>query len=111
MKAVWEMRPAHYYQAQGFKGKIGFISAVSHKFCSQCNRIRLTSDGYLKTCLQYQAGCDLMPCLQKGASEETLKQMILKAVKEKPMCHHFLEEQKDERKEKEELRAMCEIGG
>lgn len=103
--------PAHYYQAQGFKGKIGFISAVSHKFCSQCNRIRLTSDGYLKTCLQYRAGCDLMPYLQKGASEETLKQMILKAVKEKPMCHHFLEEQKDERKEKEELRAMCEIGG
>ena len=37
--------------------------------------------------------------------------MILKAVKEKPMCHHFLKEQKDERKEKEELRAMCEIGG
>ena len=52
-----------------------------------------------------------MPYLQKGASEETLKQMIFKAVKEKPMCHHFLEEQKDERKEKEELRAMCEIGG
>lgn len=100
--------PAHYYQAQGFKGKIGFISAVSHKFCSQCNRIRLTCDGYLKTCLQYQTGCDLKPYLQQGASEETLKQVILQTVKEKPVCHHFLEDQKDE---KEEKRAMCEIGG
>ena len=43
--------PCTYYTVDGFEGKIGFISAISHKFCSQCNRIRLTSQGYLKTCL------------------------------------------------------------
>ena len=53
--------PCTYYTVDGFEGKIGFISAISHKFCSQCNRIRLTSQGYLKTCLQYTAGRDL-PC-------------------------------------------------
>ena len=100
--------PAHYYQILGFKGKIGFISAVSHKFCSQCNRIRLTCDGYLKTCLQYQTGCSLKDYLKPGGSEEALRQVILKTVKEKPMCHHFLENQRDENEEK---RAMCEIGG
>ena len=35
--------PSRYYEAQGFEGKLGFISAVSHKFCKDCNRIRLTS--------------------------------------------------------------------
>lgn len=34
-----------------FRGKIGFISAISHKFCGECNRVRLTSDGGFKTCL------------------------------------------------------------
>lgn len=47
--------PSRYYEAEGFVGKLGFISAVSHKFCGQCNRIRLTSQGFLKTCLQYTA--------------------------------------------------------
>ena len=38
--------PCHYYDVDGFSGKIGFISAVSHKFCGECNRIRLTSQGF-----------------------------------------------------------------
>ena len=56
--------PCTYYTVDGFEGKIGFISAISHKFCSQCNRIRLTSQGYLKTCLQYTAGRDLRAVLR-----------------------------------------------
>ena len=43
--------PCRYYDVPGFVGKIGFISAMSHKFCRECNRVRLTADGFLKTCL------------------------------------------------------------
>ena len=62
--------PAEYYMIDGFKGKIGFISAVSHKFCHLCNRIRLTADGFLKTCLQYDKGVELRPLLRAEASDD-----------------------------------------
>ena len=63
---------ARYYSFEGFQGKIGFISAMSHKFCDSCNRVRLTSQGYLKTCLQYDIGTDLKKLLREGASEDRL---------------------------------------
>jgi len=65
--------PCHYYDVDGFSGKIGFISAVSHKFCGECNRIRLTSQGFLKTCLQYAAGRDLREVIRSGGLDEVLK--------------------------------------
>ena len=71
--------PCHYYDVDGFSGKIGFISAVSHKFCGECNRIRLTSQGFLKTCLQYAAGRDLRAVIRSGGSDEELKAVILEA--------------------------------
>ena len=37
--------PCHYYKIEGFQGKIGFISAMTHKFCDQCNRVRMTAEG------------------------------------------------------------------
>ena len=51
--------PCHYYKIEEFQGKIGFISAMTHKFCDQCNRVRMTAEGFLKACLQYQTGTDL----------------------------------------------------
>ena len=48
--------PAKYYRNQNMKGCIGFISAISHEFCETCNRVRLTSNGFLKLCLQYNKG-------------------------------------------------------
>ena len=72
--------PCHYYDVDGFSGKIGFISAVSHKFCGECNRIRLTSQGFLKTCLQYAAGRDLRAVIRSGGSDEELKAVILEAL-------------------------------
>ncbi len=59
--------PCHYFKVPDFKGRIGFISAVSHKFCSECNRVRLTSEGFLKTCLQYEVGADLREILRRNA--------------------------------------------
>ena len=51
--------PARYYKIDGFKASIGFISAIHNKFCDSCNRIRLTSFGYLKPCLCFNEGLDL----------------------------------------------------
>ena len=81
--------PGHYYSFEGFQGKVGFISALSHKFCGSCNRIRLTSQGYLKTCLQYETGADLRVLLRGGASDEVLREAIQNAVLQKPDSHHF----------------------
>ncbi len=54
--------PAVYYTVPGWKGSIGFIAAVHGKFCASCNRVRLTSQGFLRPCLASEAGCDLKPC-------------------------------------------------
>jgi cyclic pyranopterin phosphate synthase len=82
--------PCHYYSVDSFKGKIGFISAISHKFCNQCNRVRLTSQGFLKTCLQYDKGKDLRDFMRSGCTDEELSYQIQSAVFEKPDAHRFL---------------------
>lgn len=99
--------PSHYYTVDGFRGKIGFISAISHKFCSECNRVRLTSDGYLKTCLQYNIGCDLLTLLRKGANDRELTDAIYQTIYNKPLCHHFGEELPEDSEQK----GMSQIGG
>lgn len=100
--------PCHYFAVDGFLGRIGFISAVSHKFCSECNRIRLTADGFLKTCLQYDCGVELKPLLRSGGSDEELERAIRSALEEKPLGHNFGGSvNADER----ELRTMSQIGG
>lgn len=95
--------PAEYYTlANG--GNVGFITAVSHAFCSSCNRLRLTSEGYLKLCLAYEAGVDLKTPMRRGAADEDLKQLILEAVRRKPLMHCFATE-------KAEGNGMYAIGG
>lgn len=100
--------PCRYYTLEGFKGKIGFISAISHKFCEECNRVRLTSQGYLKTCLQYTAGRDLREIIRSGGSDDELKCVIQAALAEKPDGHHFGEKIKEDDTEK---LCMSQIGG
>ena len=99
--------PGHYFEFSGFWGKIGFISAISHKFCYQCNRVRLTSQGFLKTCLQYENGVELRGLLRSGAGDEELEEVIQKEILCKPASHHFLQEEKEET----EHRIMSQIGG
>ena len=81
--------PCHYYTFPGFKGQVGFISAMSHKFCDSCNRIRLTSQGYLKSCLQYDIGTDLKKLLREGADEATIRSIIEETILKKPLSHQF----------------------
>ena len=99
--------PGHYYSFEGFKGKIGFISAISHKFCNTCNRVRLTSQGYLKSCLQYDIGTDLKSLLRNGITDEGLVEVIKETIYQKPQAHQFVEHPKDH----EEELTMSEIGG
>jgi cyclic pyranopterin phosphate synthase len=97
--------PARYWTADGFAGKIGFISAVSHQFCEQCNRVRLTAAGYLKTCLQYDVGADLAPLL--AGTDDQIRAAIADAIAKKPEAHRFTDTQVEHR----EQHIMSQIGG
>lgn len=80
--------PSCYYQLEGFQGKIGFISAISHKFCENCNRLRLTADGKLRLCLQSKESMELKSLLRQGRDSE-LMDAIRMAIHRKPKEHHF----------------------
>lgn len=81
--------PAQYYAFDGFRGRIGFISPITHRFCCNCNRLRLTAEGRLKLCLYYSDGIDLRELLRSGASDADLTAAIGQAVKLKPKEHSF----------------------
>lgn len=70
-------------------GNIGFISAISDRFCDKCNRIRLTSDGYLKQCLHISGGADLKGLIRSGASDDDLLETIRSVIYNKPEGHRF----------------------
>lgn len=103
--------PSQYWSIEGFQGKIGFISAISHKFCDQCNRVRVTAEGYLKTCLQYEVGEDLFPLLREGGTDEEIEMLIRKAISRKPKAHEFLEEEIQKGHGEKEHKSMSQIGG
>jgi cyclic pyranopterin phosphate synthase len=79
--------PAEIYRLKGSKGEIGFISAISHKFCSTCNRLRLTADGHLRTCLLSDEETDLKGPLRSGCADSVLKETIMEAIVRKPRQH------------------------
>ena len=100
--------PAVYWEFPGFQGKIGFISAISHKFCKDCNRIRMTAEGFVKPCLQFAQGVDMRSLLRGQTDDEELKQVFEQLIYEKPRCHQFETEKADESLEQRE---MSKIGG
>lgn len=81
--------PAVYYTVPGWKGDIGFIAAVHGKFCASCNRVRLTSQGFLRPCLASETGCDLRALLRGGADDARLRTAIRETIWSKPREHHF----------------------
>jgi cyclic pyranopterin phosphate synthase len=99
--------PAIYWQPEEFEGGIGFISAISDCFCPGCNRIRLTSTGFLKLCLNYDDGVDLKAPLRSGASPDEISQIIARAAANKPLRHSFGEENA----KNTDMRQMSQIGG
>jgi cyclic pyranopterin phosphate synthase len=95
--------PSIYYQFPEFIGTIGFISAISHKFCQSCNRVRLTADGKLRPCLQSAETFDLKTILRSGDKTD-LPEKIQQAIYQKPKEHHFETAQI-------ETQSMSQIGG
>lgn len=98
--------PARYFASRGLLGRIGFIDAVSHQFCGDCNRLRLTSTGKLKSCLCYEEGVDLRTRLRTGADDGALREALCAAVEYKPQAHCF-----SQQGEITEHGSMYEIGG
>src|SRR5215210_871055 len=72
-------------------GEIGFVNPVSEPFCSSCDRIRLTADGQLRTCLFSRREWDLKEPLRAGASDEELEKLLRFAVRHKELKHKINE--------------------
>lgn len=98
--------PANYIRVDNYKGKIGFISPISNCFCEDCNRIRLTSTGFLKKCLHYNYGIDLKKHIRSNISNKDLKELIYLNIYDKPQNHLFMKDCDDK-----ENKYMNQIGG
>lgn len=96
--------PAKIYNMPDSQGSIGFITPVSQHFCSSCNRIRLTPDGYLKPCLLSNHEYPLREALRAGMSDDELLERIKYIVWNKPVQHDLAKGKKSER-------GMSRIGG
>lgn len=98
--------PAKYFDLEGSKTRVGFISPHSNNFCSTCNRVRLTSDGRLLLCLGNEHSVDLRPLLRQQHSDDEIKQVLMDAMNIKPERHHF-----DLNEEPQIVRFMNMTGG
>jgi len=78
--------PAIYYKLSNGKGKVGIINPISHKFCGDCNRIRLTAQGKLKLCLHSNDEIDLKEVLRSGGD---IEKVIKESITYKPQEHHL----------------------
>jgi len=84
--------PAQYYRLSGSVGTIGFIAPVTHAFCGDCNRLRLTADGKLRPCLLRDDEIDLRAALRSGASIAELESILLTAAQIKKEKHELADQ-------------------
>jgi len=94
--------PARYYRFAGARGTIGVITPMSHTYCGSCNRVRLTADGRLRTCLFGEDEVDLRTPLR---SDIPLEPYFRAALNTKPKEHHLLQMSIGG------LRALSQVGG
>jgi cyclic pyranopterin phosphate synthase len=92
---VYGSGPAKNYNIDGFRGSIGFITAVSEHFCNQCNRLRFTFDGKLYTCLHYNKYYDFFPLLRQNASDQEIIKLLQEAISNKPSQHNLGSQTRD----------------
>ncbi len=76
--------PADMYSLHGSAGKVGFISPLSHRFCSSCNRLRVTADGRVRLCLFSDLEFELRDLLRKGISDSHLSHFFSEIILRKP---------------------------
>jgi cyclic pyranopterin phosphate synthase len=93
--------PARYYRFPGAQGTIGVISPLSHHFCGECNRLRLTADGKLRTCLFSDDELDVRSVL-RGGTDGDVRALIESALASKPEGHN---------QQHGTVRRMSQIGG
>ena len=98
--------PAKYFKFDGAPGVIGFISALTHHFCGECNRLRLTADGRLRPCLFSETEIDLKPALRKQPSDKEIERLLRLSIQVKPEGHNI-----DQRDDLSSLKNMSRIGG
>jgi cyclic pyranopterin phosphate synthase len=94
--------PAAYYKLDGARGFVGVITPMTHTYCGSCNRVRLTADGRLRTCLFGNHEVDLRTPLRAG---ESLEPYFRRALAEKPKEHALLQMKIGG------LRALSQVGG
>lgn len=97
--------PAKYFSYEGLEGRIGFIDAIHDKFCSDCNRIRLSATGFLKLCLHYDLGEDISEEI-RTLDEDSLADYIGSLIYNKPLMHKMGQEASNI-----EIKNMNQIGG
>ena len=97
---------ARVFRFSDGRGEIGFINPVSEPFCADCNRVRVTAEGKLRTCLFSLHETDLREPLRGGASNEELETLIRDSVWRKELKHHV-----GERGFRQPARSMSAIGG
>ncbi|KAF0188734.1 MAG: molybdenum cofactor biosynthesis [Desulfobulbaceae bacterium] len=88
--------PARVYRLttpDGQTGKVGFISPISHHFCDQCNRLRLTSEGRLRACLLHNHETDLKALLRQGGTDSEIQEAIRETILNKPKGHTMQNDQ------------------
>ncbi len=98
--------PARYFRFEKALGVLGFISALTHHFCGDCSRLRLTADGKLRPCLFSETEIDLKPALRNQSSDSELERLLRLSVEVKPEGHDI-----GRRADIKALRAMSKIGG
>ncbi len=94
--------PARYYRLAGAAGTVGVITPMTHTYCGSCNRVRLTADGRLRTCLYGDHEVNLRDPLRRG---EALEPLFRQALADKPKEHALLQMQVGG------LRALSQVGG
>lgn len=97
--------PARYVRVGGTELRIGFITPISQHFCETCNRVRLAVDGTLYLCLGQEDKVEFRPMLRDGASQEELREAIVRALALKPERHEFRE------RPGQVIRIMSQTGG
>lgn len=86
---VRKMGPAKYFRFENAPGVIGFISALTHHFCGDCNRLRITADGKLRPCLFSETEIDLKPALRRSSGDAEVERMLRLSLEVKPEGHNI----------------------
>jgi len=81
--------PSKYFRFKEAKGVLGFISALTHHFCHDCNRMRLTADGKLRPCLFSETEIDLRSAIRRGASDDEIERLLRLSIAVKPDGHRI----------------------